>query len=44
MVKDHRMDYETGNTQAVLDGDLDGFIEAYLRSQVGVSKAVIVQR
>ena len=40
MVKDHRMDYETGNTQAVLDGDLDGFIEAYLRSQVGVSKVL----
>jgi len=33
MVKDHRTDYEVGNTQAVLDGDLDGFIEAYLRSQ-----------
>jgi peptide chain release factor 2 len=32
MVKDHRTDYEVGNTQAVLDGDLDGFIEAYLRS------------
>ncbi len=31
MVKDHRTDYETGNTQAVLDGDLDAFIEAYLR-------------
>ncbi len=31
MVKDHRTDYETGNTQAVLDGDLDPFIEAYLR-------------
>ncbi|MDD2521531.1 MAG: peptide chain release factor 2 [Anaerolineaceae bacterium] len=31
MVKDHRTDYETGNTQAVLDGNLDGFIEAYLR-------------
>jgi peptide chain release factor 2 len=39
MVKDHRMEYETGNTQAVLDGDLNGFIEAYLRSQVGVTKA-----
>ncbi|MGW8224240.1 MAG: peptide chain release factor 2 [Anaerolineales bacterium] len=39
MVKDHRTDYETGNTQAVLDGDLDGFIEAYLRSQVGVTQA-----
>jgi peptide chain release factor 2 len=35
MVKDHRTDYEMGNIQAVLDGDLDGFIEAYLRSQVG---------
>jgi peptide chain release factor 2 len=31
MVKDHRTDYETGNTQAVLDGALDGFMEAYLR-------------
>ena len=32
MVKDHRTDYETGNTQSVLDGDLNGFMEAYLRS------------
>jgi len=32
MVKDHRTDYETGNTQAVLDGALDGFMEAYLKS------------
>jgi len=32
MVKDHRTDYETGNTQAVLDGDLDEIMEAYLRS------------
>ena len=31
MVKDHRTDYETGNTQAVLDGAIDGFMEAYLR-------------
>lgn len=31
MVKDHRSDYETGNTQAVLDGQIDGFIEAYLK-------------
>lgn len=38
MVKDHRTDYEVGNTQAVLDGDLDGFIEAYLRSNVGNGK------
>jgi peptide chain release factor 2 len=38
MVKDHRTDYEKGNTQAVLDGDLDGFIEAYLRSKVGTNQ------
>ena len=31
LVKDHRTDFEMGNTQAVLDGDLDGFIEAYLK-------------
>jgi peptide chain release factor 2 len=30
MVKDHRTDYEVGNTDAVLDGDLDGFVQAYL--------------
>jgi peptide chain release factor 2 len=30
LVKDHRTDHETGNTQAVLDGDLDAFIHAYL--------------
>jgi peptide chain release factor 2 len=32
MVKDHRTDYETGNVQAVLDGDLNAFIRAYLQS------------
>jgi len=31
LVKDERTRYETGNVQAVLDGDLDGFIEAYLQ-------------
>lgn len=31
MVKDHRTDHETGNVQSVLDGDLDSFMEAYLR-------------
>jgi len=35
MVKDHRTDHETGNVQAVLDGDLDAFMEAFLREQVG---------
>jgi len=30
LVKDHRTDYETGNTQGVLDGALDGFIREYL--------------
>jgi peptide chain release factor 2 len=31
MVKDLRTDYEVGNIQGVLDGDLMGFVEAYLR-------------
>lgn len=31
MVKDHRTGYETSNNQAVMDGDLDGFINAYLQ-------------
>ncbi len=31
MVKDHRTEHERGNAQAVLDGDLDSFMEAYLR-------------
>ncbi len=30
MVKDHRTSHETGNVQAVMDGDIDGFIKAYL--------------
>ncbi len=34
LVKDLRTDYETGNTHAVLDGDLDAFMEAYLASRV----------
>lgn len=34
MVKDHRTNYEVGNAQGVLNGDLDGLIEAYLRSGV----------
>ncbi|MEW6717512.1 MAG: peptide chain release factor 2 [Chloroflexota bacterium] len=35
LVKDHRTDYEVGNAQSVLNGNLDGFIEAQLRSEVG---------
>jgi peptide chain release factor 2 len=34
MVKDHRTEAETGNIQAVMDGEIDQFIEAYLRSDL----------
>lgn len=33
MIKDHRTDYEVGNVQPVMDGELDGFIKAYLMSR-----------
>jgi peptide chain release factor 2 len=33
LVKDHRTEFEVGNAQGVLDGDLNGFIEAYLKSK-----------
>jgi peptide chain release factor 2 len=39
LVKDHRTEHETGNTQAVLDGDLDGFIHEYLLARAA-GKAV----
>ena len=32
LVKDHRTNFENGNIQAVMDGDLDGFINAYLKA------------
>ena len=35
MVKDHRTGYETSNAAAVLDGDLDGLLQAYLKSMMG---------
>jgi peptide chain release factor 2 len=38
MVKDHRTGFETGNTTAVLDGDLNEMMEAYLRWQMGKGK------
>ncbi len=38
MVKDHRTEFETGNTQAVLDGEIDNFIEAYLKNKTATAK------
>ena len=38
MIKDHRTDVEVGNTQAVLDGDIDVFMEAYMKSRIGEKK------
>jgi peptide chain release factor 2 len=35
LVKDHRTNTEVGNTQAVMDGDIDIFIDSYLRSRIG---------
>jgi len=40
MVKDHRTGHETGNVVGVMDGDLGGFIEAYLKSPAGDDKWV----
>ncbi len=40
MVKDLRTGYETGNVQAVLDGDIDPFIQAYLKSLIGQEEIV----
>ena len=38
LVKDNRTDHQTGNIQAVLDGDLDPFIDAYLQGQIGTNE------
>ncbi len=38
MVKDHRTDHESSDPDAVLEGDLDGFVEAYLRHSKGEEK------
>ena len=42
MVKDHRTEYETGNTQAVLDGDLDAFMEAYLTAECVMASMTVI--
>ena len=34
LVKDHRTNYEVGNVAAVMDGDLNGFINSYLKSLI----------
>ena len=39
MVKDHRTEFETSNATGVLDGDLDGFIQAYLKTTMGSAVA-----
>ena len=39
MIKDHRTDYEVGNIQPVMDGELDGFIKAYLMMEKEVESS-----
>ena len=34
LVKDHRTNFETGNIEAVMNGEIDGFIEAFLKSKI----------
>ena len=38
MIKDHRTKYETGNTQSVMDGNLDNFIRNFLLSSINSKK------
>ncbi len=38
LVKDNRTDHQTGNIQAVLDGDIDPFIDSYLHAQIGANE------
>ena len=38
LVKDNRTDYETGNISAVMDGEIDGFINAYLAKLIADNK------
>ena len=42
MVKDHRTSFETGNVNAVMDGALDGFINAYLKAKANNSLGAAV--
>ena len=41
MVKDHRTGYEVGNVSSVMDGDIDGFIEAYLKQKLSGGKTPV---
>lgn len=41
LVKDHRTDYETPDTDRILNGELDDFVEAYLRQQAGAEKPAV---
>ena len=34
MVKDHRTNYEVGNVQSVMDGDIDEFMESFLKMKI----------